>query len=224
MKKYIKFLVLFIIVNLFFKENVFSLTYGGCEYSEISRLKSYVTNVNVTYDHYIVNNRAYFNITISNLLPEMYFIDSNTNKTYTYNNSVNGEIVINGVSRTSGNYKFYSALSRCYGVKLGVKYYKMPEYNYYYNNELCKGLEHLSVCKKWADINYSSTDFKRIIEEYKESLNNTDNEENEIIHEKTYFDYIIEFYVKYYYFILIGIIVVCVIIMKIEKKKNSFDL
>ena len=47
----------------------------------------------------------------------------------------------------------------------------------------------------------------KIIEEYKESLNKTDQEKDDVVYDKTYFDYIVEFYVKYYYYILIGIII-----------------
>ena len=41
--------ILFIILSLCFISNIGALTYGGCEYSDISRLKSLLTNINLSY-------------------------------------------------------------------------------------------------------------------------------------------------------------------------------
>ena len=50
MKKVIYFIVfLFIVFGA--KMNIEALSYGGCEYSEISKLRSYVSNINISYDY-----------------------------------------------------------------------------------------------------------------------------------------------------------------------------
>lgn len=217
---------IFLIIGLFFTFNTIceALTYGGCEYSEISRLKSLVSNINISYDYYIENNRAYFNITLNNIVPGMYFVDSNTNQKYNYYNSIEGEIVLTGY-KDSGKFNFYSELNACYGIKLGSKYYRFPTYNFYYENSLCDGNQNHSLCKKWANITYSYDEFRNLIEEYNKNKDELDeNVENEVIYEKTYLDVFVNFYVKYYYFILIGIIVICVIVMIINRRKNKFDL
>ena len=55
MKK-IVYLILLISVYFFNNFTIKALKYGGCEYSEISKLKSYVSNVNISYDYYIFDN------------------------------------------------------------------------------------------------------------------------------------------------------------------------
>ena len=224
MKK--KFLiVLFILTSVIFKINAKALSYGGCEYSQISRLKSLVSNVNITYDYYIQNNQAYFNVTLSNLVPEVYFIDSNSNIKYTYSDSKNGEITIYNQINSQVSYKFYSNLNMCFGVKLSTKYYKMPTYNMYYNSDLCKDAENYNLCKKWTKNNYSYDEFEKLLTDYKnKKAEESDETEIEIIYEKTFLNYFIDFYVDYYYLLLIGIIVICLIIMHINKKKNRFDI
>lgn len=215
--------IIFVLCLFTYNMSIKSLTYGGCEYSQISRLKSIVSNINISYDYNINNNTAYFNITISNLTPDIYFVDTKTSKKYYYNNANDGEITIYNVTNDSGNYRFYSAINKCYGIKLGDKFYNLPTYNYYYNDPLCQANPDFSLCKKWVEVNYSRDELEKLINEY----NNKNNNE-EIVpekpHEETLIDKIIKFYVKNYYFILGGIIVICIPMIVIIRRKNKFDL
>lgn len=225
MLRKIKNIVLVICTFFLLQNNILGLTYGGCEYSEISTLKSYLSNLNFSYDYYTVDEQIYFSVTINNIVPGMYFVDSRTDKVYNYSDSIDGEIIISGYKGTSGNYKFYSSLNDCPGVKLGVKYYKFPSYNKYYKDPLCEANANYSLCQKWADVKYSYSEFEKLINDYNKKKNEiVENQENEIIYEQTFFDAFVKFYIDYYYFILIGIIVICITAMIISKKKNSFDL
>lgn len=217
MKKKILLLIVLTILPI----EIFGLTYGGCEYSFISKLKSLVTNINVSYDYNINNNKPVFSVTLVNITPDMYFYDSGTRKNYYYNNTNNGEITIYNYSGYSGSFKFYSAKKECEGISLGTKYYNFPTYNEYYSNPLCEGLN-ISICDKWAKVDYSYQEFKEMIDEYKASdeeelIENIDNDKNT-------FDAIIKFYIDYYYYILISIIAVCVIIIIYKSKKDKFKL
>ena len=223
MKKKI-FLILIMVLFLKFT-NIYALTYNGCDYSDISRIKSLVTNINISYDYKIIDNRAYFDVTITNMFPDAYFVDSSNSKTYTYNDTNDGEITIYNYQVSSGSYKFYSALDTCYGTSLGTKYYKFPTYNIYYNSSICSDVPNFSLCQKWANVNYSSNEFERLVNEYKEKLNKIDEEEKEIIdYEKTFLDRLVEIYVGNYYYFLAAIILVCLIIMIVTRRKNRFKL
>lgn len=203
--------------------DVDALTYGGCEYSVISKLKSFVSNVNLSYDYYISNNEAYFNITLSNLVPDIYFVDSTSGKTYNYYDFNDGEITIRDIKSTNGHFKFYSAKSECYGVKLNNKYYNLPTYNTYYTDPLCEENRTYSLCQKWISVNYSYNEFKTLIQKYKEQKNEID--DNVVVdREETILDKIIKFYVKYYYFILPTIIIIGISTIVLIKRKNRFDL
>ena len=52
MKKNI-FIVVLISILFSLGSKTEALTYGGCEYSKISRLKSIVSNINLSYDEHI---------------------------------------------------------------------------------------------------------------------------------------------------------------------------
>ena len=201
-----------------------ALTYGGCTYSEVSRLKSLINNINISYDYHIKNNKAYFDITINNIPKDVYFVDSETKKKYYYSNTTNGEITIKDQTGSSGSYKFYSALSKCEGIYLNTKYYKLPIYNVYYGDKLCEDIPEYSLCQKWANVGYSRSKFEKMVYEYKKGEPPIDEEKPEIKYEKSWLDNIIDIYAKYYYMFLIGVILICGLIILLRRKKDTFNL
>ena len=223
MKRKILFFVICIITII--NCNCQALSYGGCSYSEISKLKSFVSNINLSYDYYIYDNKAYFNLTLNNIIPNVYFEDSHTGRIYNYSDTNEGEITIYDYENLNGNLNFYSSIEECYGIKLGTKYYKFPQYNVYYGDSLCLENQNFSLCQKWQNVTYSYSEFKNKIEEYNKLTENTEEEKEEYIeYQKTILDKFVEFYTKYYYILLSGIIVVCVVIMFISSRKNRFDI
>lgn len=219
-KKIIIALILLFVCN----EKINGLTYRGCDSSTISRLKSFVSNINLSYEYRIDNNITYFNVTVSNIPNGTYFIDTKTSKTYYYSDTNNGELIIRDYTGESGSYKFYSNVGECKGILLGVKYYKFPIYNIYYKHKLCSDVPNFRLCQKWVDKIYPLYQFENQIQEYKSNLNKDDINEGTIVYEKNLFSKIVEFYVKYYYLILGVIIIACWLIIIINKRKNSFKL
>lgn len=216
--------ILFLIIIVFtLNFNVYALTYGGCDYSVVSRMKLLVNNVNISYDYNIINSEVYFSVTLNNITPEMYFVDTLTEKTYTYADTNNGEITIYNYSGTSSNYKFYSNLRGCYGMNIGTKYYKFPIYNVYHTNQLCSDIPEFSLCKKWINKEYTYNQFEKMVNNYKKSLNDLEINEK-IEYNKSIFDIIINWYINYYYYLLIPIIIICSSIIFINRRKNKFKL
>ena len=220
MKKKIILILLMFLINF----RVYSLTYGGCDYSIVSRMKSLVTNINVSYSYRVIENKPYFDITITNLIPEVYFVDTLTNATYTYSNTQDGEITIYNYTGDSGSFKFYSAIDACYGISLGTKYYKFPNYNIYYNDPICSDIPNYSLCQKWVKVNYSKEEFEKKVLEYKKVDDIVEEEKEQLDTKKTIFDVIIELYIKYYYYFLGSLIIICSIIILVHNKKNKFKL
>lgn len=222
MKRKLLFLV---IILMCINCNCKALSYGGCSYSEVSKLKAFVSNVNMSYDYYILNNKAYFNLTINNIVPNIYFIDLYTGKTYNYSDTNDGEITLYDYSIFKGSINFYSGLEKCYGIKLGTKYYKFPQYNIYYEDPLCLENKNFSLCQKWQKTTYSYSELKNKIEEHNKIIENEQIEDKtQVEYEKTILDKFVEFYTKYYYILLSGIIFICVIIMIVSSKKNRFNI
>lgn len=217
MKKKIMFLIIMFFCFI-------SSISAKCDYSTISRLKSLVTNINISYDYYIEDNFAYFNVTLTNIIDGMYFVDTLYDRTYSYYDTNNGEITITGYNGISGSYKFYSSLSECYGTKLGTKYYKFPIYNIYYTNSLCSDIPNYSLCQKWVKKNYSYDEFLKKVTEYKSKNVEEDDSLDNVEKNKTILDVIIQLYVNYYYYFLGSIIIICSTIIFIKRRKDRFKL
>ena len=216
MKKNIVFLLI-----SFFSFSVSALSYKGCDYSDISRMKSIVSNINLSYDYTIVDNEAYFDVTINNLTEDVYFYDTVTQKKYYYSDANNGEITILNYKRYSGSYKFYSAKNECLDVSLGSKYYSFPVYNRYYNDPLCKDIPNYSLCQKWGYINYSYDEFEEMVLDYKESKTIDEDEKINVEYKKTFLEKVIDIYINYYYYFLGGLILGCCIILIINNNNNK---
>ena len=196
----------------------------GCDYSTVSRLKSLVSNINITYSYHISENYVYFDVTLTNITPNMYFWDSVTNQTYTYNDTVNGEITLYNYDNQSGSYKFYSLGNGCSGDVLGTKYYKFPIYNIYYNDPLCSDIPNFSLCQKWVSTVVDYDRFESAVYEYKAGLNNKRPKEDNVEYNKNFLDILVELYIEYYYYFLIAIILICGSIIFIKQRKNKFKL
>lgn len=195
-----------------------------CGYSEISRGKSIVNNVNIYYDYHIIEDSAYFDVTLTNITPDIYFVDTGTDATYRYSDTTNGELTIHNYNGNSGNYKFYLINPECSGSSVGIKYYTFPVYNVYYTDPLCDGIENSDACKKWVKQNYTYEQFQNMVNNYIVSLNGDEDEEYVEVYENDLLEAIVNFYVKYYYIILIAVILICGIIITIKRKKDRFNL
>lgn len=190
-----------------------------CSYQDISKYKSFVGNINISYSYRIDNSTAYFDVTLSNIPNGVYFEDSTTG--IKYDTFKNNEIIIKNYMGTNVSYRFYSSI--CDDEFLGSKYLSFPVYNIYSTDELCKGIENFSLCRKWADVRYSYSDFALKVHEYKESIKKPTVEDN-TIYKKSFTERLIEFYINNYYYLLGSIIFVGVGLIIYLKKKNSIDL
>ena len=214
--------ILFLLICLF-GSSVSVLSYGTCDYFEISRMKSLVTNINLSYDYKIIDNEVYFDVTLNNLTNDIYFYDTVTQKNYYYSDTINGEITITNYKTNSGSYKFYSNASGCYGNSLGTKYYEFPVYNKYYNDPLCQDIPNYSLCQKWGYVSYSYDEFEKMVNEYKTVIPDEE-EKNVVEHKKTFLEKLVDIYIDYYYYFLGGLILLCSVVIVINNKKNSFKL
>jgi len=197
-----------------------------CDYTLLSNLKNMASNINITYTYHIDGNKAYFDITLTNIKEDIYFIDNNTNKTYYYSDTSSGEVTINNYNTNKVSYSFYSNNSECMNEKLTVKYVNLPSYNYYYNFPECEGVTNLKACEKWSGYKGSEEEFRRVVDKYKK--NNTNNQNNIILQDLTWFNKLVKIYTTYYYLItplFVGIIVGIVYLIKyIQHRRNRFKI
>lgn len=212
MKKIILFVICFFANML--------LVNASCDYTRVANLKKIASNVNITYDYKIVDNKAYFDITFANLKNDIYIYDSFHEKAYFNDGEVTIRDFESGIS-----YRFFikSNDSSCKDDILFTKYVNLPKYNMYYGDPLCEGIEDYTLCQRWGSYYVSSyAEYKEQIMKYKESLNKkTDIKDNK--NNKTLKDIVFDFLLDYYYIILIVIIVICMSIIIYKNKKDRFD-
>lgn len=223
MKK-IKIVLLILTMFLLTKYKVNALNYGGCNYTVVANLKSLINNINISYLYEIRDNDAYFSIVLNNIPQDVYFVDSITQKKYTYNDTDNGEITIGEYNNIkNGQFRFYVNNNICNGIKLGIKYYSFPIYNKRYQSEICKDISNHSLCKRWISREYSDNEFEKEINDYKNNFEE-EKEEKNIVYEEDLLSKIITIYANSYYYFLPAIIIVGLITMHILKRKNRFNL
>ena len=207
MKKIIFILIFFLML---------SKVCAVCSNKEIKNLKSFVNNVTYTYDYYLENEQAFFNVNLYNLTDNLYIID-NYNKRYDYYNTTNGQLSLYSY-QNSVNFTFYSV--NCDNEKIGNINISFPIYNKYYKEGICSDFSEYSWCHKWTNKVYTYEEI--------ESLNRKTKDETKIVDEKDnksdIFDKINSLYVKYYYIFLPIIIILGIVIMRIINKKQRFEL
>lgn len=201
-----------------------------CTTQEKNTLIQLAHNVKIDYElsDYKKNGKRQFAVTISNLVDGMYVLyDSYIYRYDKYNlgiakvdnyfNSANTYII--------GIYADYH--SACPGEFLLNKTITIPKYNQYSERNECKGIESFKLCQRWYAESFTEAEFKKQIEEYKNSLNSKVE-----THKKEQKQSIIEQFIKLYMnniYISAGLTIVAgvifvIIIIKIAKRKNKIKI
>ena len=160
--------ILFIIIMLF----TFNVKASDdCDSKEFARLKELAKKIDFDYDYKLVNDKAVFSVSAYNLnsdlrvlIIEDYYSDKykefkdNATHTATLNNFEAGTKVTITIKGFVANW--------CSGKTILTKTVKLPYYNYYYSEELCKGHEDFKYCKQLIESNISKEQFDKQYQEY----------------------------------------------------------
>lgn len=196
-----------------------------CDYKEKARLNAIASNITVNVDYVEAENNVKFIITLTNLHPDIYIKDTNTNIEYKYDaKSTNpNELKISGYKDDQNvKYEVYSIERLCKLDILITRYVTIPPYNKYYNDPLCKKNSNHSLCKKWLKVNYNYETFKKEIEK-KESQVPIEPDEKKV--EKDFLTKIIMIFINNYIYIFATIIIIGsgTIYVLYKYRKNDFD-
>ncbi len=148
-----------------------------CETKEFDRLKELAKKVEFDYDYKMVKERAMFSITAVNLnsdlrvlIIEDYYADkykefkNNDTHTATLDNFYPGDKVVITIKGFVPNW--------CSGKTVLTKTIKLPYYNYFYDEEKCRGNEDFKYCKVLIDSDISQKTFDT---QFKNYLKNKEN-------------------------------------------------
>ncbi len=194
-----------------------------CSFSEIARLKKIASNVNASYDYIENGTSVIFEVTLTNLNPELYFVDSTSSTQYNYTSD---EIKIsNYESGQTISYVFYPVDANCSDEPLYTVRVVLPTYNQYYRDEICEGIENYSLCQKWSSHNLSYATFVERVTNYKNSLIVPEPpiEEPPTPEEVTVVQLIVNFLLDYYIYIIIVLLLALACILAIRKKDDIYS-
>lgn len=190
-----------------------------CMYSDIAEMKKISANVNYSYEYKIVDGDALFNITLTNLTEDAYFVDSSTEKTY---KNKTGEFILKNYN--SGEkivYNFYPNDEDCMNTVLYTIRITLPKYNKYYNNPICVDAQEYSLCQRWSSHNLDYDTFINKVSEYKKNKLEEQQKNKKEVDNDSIFHYIILFFTNYYYIILIVLGVTILCMAYIRNKRDS---
>lgn len=208
MKKYFTYVfMLFLLIVLPIKVNAI------CDNSRKTELQKIAANITYGYD-YIKENDT-FNITITNLNPNIYIDDNG--KVYRYSNS--NELTIGGYKPGDSLQLYVYDTEYCSASALNILYINLPVKNKYYGTEVCKGYEEYSICQMWTSNNYTQNEIEEKLNSYKQ--NDTQEKKEDNVVRNYALELLIDIYIKYYFIILPLIIIICVFsIYKLSKKTS----
>lgn len=171
----------------------------------------------------------YFDIKIYNMNSRFYIkaTDMDRGEIYTldYQNiGDDGAITIrveaSGEEKRNWKFEIYTYEMNCINDRIRQIKLTLPMYNYYSELEICNDIPDFYMCRQFITTTIDSSDFYKIVNDYKEKLDdrNLTEEKNINIADNT-----ITKFSKYKYFIIggiiaIGIIVTIIIIIRREKR------
>lgn len=200
--------MLFLLIVLPIKVNAI------CDNSRKTELQKIAGNVTYGYD-YIKENDT-FNITITNLNPNIYIDDNGT--IYRYSNS--NELTIGGYKPGDNIRLYVYDTEYCNASALNILYINLPVKNKYYGTEICSDTQEYNLCQMWTNNNLTEEEMREKIDNYKR-IDNVDDKTEQIEAKNYALELLIDIYIKYYFIILPLIIIICVFsIYKLSKKTS----
>lgn len=182
-----------------------------CNYADKVRLQKLAGNVLFSYDYHENDYAVTFDVTVSNLTPDLYMVDVSTGKTYRFNNQ---DIVISGYrSGATIQFNFYAVDAECANEKEAVftNYVTLPNFNPFYREQICEGINDYKLCQKWMKMDISYTEFYKLVYQYKQKQSSSVIEEEEVEEEVSLGEQFFYFWEKYYIYILGIVLIGCLL-------------
>lgn len=185
-------------------------------------------NVKIYTDYRIVDGKALFDVTITNIPYSVYIEDVSTGITYQYENfTTQNELIIKNYEENQKiNYRFYTKTDLCYGKVLGTRTVILPNYNENSTDSLCAGIQEFSFCQKWGGLSASRDELEKKTEEYREKKQNQGSTGKPKTNRENIKNKVIEFIVDYYLYLVATVAVIVLILVAIKVKateKNELD-
>lgn len=227
MRKYLIYIVFtFILFTVPGKVTVKAAS--SCDNRTLVDYREQIKNIKIYTDYRLVDGRALFDVTITNIPFNVYVEDVTNEKTYKYESfTTQNELIIKDyLGNRKLTYRFYMETPGCYGEVLGSRVVSLPNYNRRVNDPLCEGIEEFNLCQKWGTVNVSYSDFERRTSEYREQKGLENPNEQEEIPQESMKNKIINFIGEYYIYLVAAVAIIVLMIVAIKTKaeeRSEFD-
>lgn len=196
--------ILLCFLSFMFISNV----YASCDYQKEAELSRIASNVQISYTYKIIDDRASFDVTLTNLTKDIYVSGSS------YINT-NGEYTTTYDQGQKLTFKFYS--NECGDKLLLTKYLTLPTYNKYYSTDECKESPKFKYCEMWDNLDISEIKFQEEYDNYTYTKKNNQSVEDE--YKNVLLD-VMSSHIKEIIVSIIGVIILIIIlILKLNKKR-----
>lgn len=174
-------------------------------------------------DNYVDENgnkkNGMFILKINGMNDELKIRIDNSEKYYYYEDTNNGELIIDSVDSGLKKINIYSVKYSKFLKAINVS---IPKYNYYSERIECEGITGLDVCDKWYEYELNESIFQKKIQDYKEEKKLEDkNNESKI---SIFFNNVFEFLKNYYLYIIGTIVLITSITIYIVIRKKKYTL
>lgn len=199
-----------------------------CENRTIADYRELFKNVKLYSDYRMVDGRAVFDVTITNIPNNVFIEDAVTGKMYSYANfTTENELIIKDYKENQKlTYRFYMEESGCYGQVLGTRIITLPNYNETSTDPLCEGIEEFSLCQKWGAISGTYSEFKKRANEYREKKGLTSETNKPQQTSETFKNRIIAFIGSYYIYLVAAVAIIVLLLIALKTwatEKTEFD-
>lgn len=220
MKKKFLFIALFL---LLFPLNINATV---CSDNQIKKFEFLAKEIQTTFDYTETSDGILFTVNFHNVDDNLYLVDYNSASTLLiYKKDQNGLISVPECkASTTYTFSVLNENSVCDSKIITKIKVTTPNYNKYYKDSLCSGIENYSYCQKWSNLgSVSYNEFKRNVENYKKQQE-TNNNTNNNVPEDNDTNRIRNFIANNYIYIIIGIVVISGVTVLVynNKKKNDW--
>lgn len=195
-----------------------------CTSDQINRYKKLANEIQTTFDYVEDSEGVKFNINFYNVYKELYLVDYKTFDSLAIYKNTNSPIIAQGYA--PGKTYSLSVLndgSTCEQTIITRISVTTPNYNKYYSDPLCEGIETYSYCQKWSNIgNVSYDEFKKNVSNYKKQKEPTKTDDNNKPEDNTV-NRVRSFVANNYIYITLGVVLIALIIVIIYKRKKKYD-
>lgn len=212
--------IVFCIISLLFMFPMGIKAYE-CSNEDKERLQKLANNISVSYEEYEENGKTYFKAIFAGLSKEIrIYSDRRHFYYYNYSNNLFDEVELQVYP--GNTYQFtINGSETCKYNDFRTITINIPNYNPYYEDDVCRNAREYKLCKKWVSNNEISYDeFVSKVTEYKkqqgEVIADNSTEENGI-NGFTFLD----IYNKYYWPTFVGMICSLILLILLWIKQNK---